>query len=233
MDKNNFIFLILLLIFFILKNNKENMTNYNYKPLKYFASPQLLPKIEILNLPKVELDLTFKYCLNENYLFNDGKEIYQNSKNHFSNRVLIDGYRFGFSKILFTRSIFSWDKYNIKLELRIRNVSGKNSKIIDFIIPLILEDIRLKKSESECNNLDIDYFINNLINRDDEIPLFKCCKPIKGKVIKFNLNLISKILMNEKYFYNYKMDNFIDFFVTRPFKFDKIMGNNLLRKLIE
>lgn len=208
--------------------NKELLQNTNYSSLRNIPKIVNSIKIEIFNLPIIRPEFNFRFKCNTNILFNDGREVYQNSERHFKNKVLIDGYLFRLSKISFTKSIFSWKGQAIGLELRIKNITADHRKVIEFIIPLSLVDVRFNNvlKTEELNA------INTLISRSDQIPGFICCQPTFGKIIKFDLYNLANLLNKQEFFYKYDMDDNYIFYITNPIQFDREIGLNIINKLL-
>lgn len=230
------IVLVTIIYYFLKIKNKDFNNRIEEKetmfPLEKLKKLKLPKKFEINNLEKVDLQLFFRYGDSNNHLYNDGRKIFQECIEFLKNRAIINGYRFGLSKILFSKSILKWYDQKIGLELRLIHSSVESQLINIFIIPLNLVDLRKETFQELSKSKKIDNGkLNTLITRVDQIPSYLCCTANRGPIVNFNLCPVATLLLNQPYFFKYQMTDKITFYITKPQPFDRTIGLNIRDKL--
>ena len=239
------LFIILFLIIYkFYKSKKEDDTdeenNNNHKLNEKMMSLCLLDKldipekIEVTQLKKVYLQLFFRYGNNNNHLYNDGRSVWQSTIRYIQNRVIIDGYRYGLSKVEWHKSILTWKGNEVGLELHIVNSSVETGQQVVFVFPLSLVDLRREAF------VDLGYntqktevaTVNSLITKTEQVPSYVCCNPNGGPIVNFNLCPIANLLLKQKSFYKKKMSDTITWLITTPQPYDKHIGLNIRSKLV-
>lgn len=220
---------IFTLIYYYIKFPKKE-TMFPLENLKKLILPK---KLEISDLERTRPELFFRYGDSTNYFYNDGRTIYQECIKLLNNRVIINGYRYGLSKIIFSKSVLKWKNQKVGLELRLLHQSTESQDLKLFIIPLNLIDQR-KESFTELNKFKKEkreVKLNTIVNNSSQIPSYLCCTANKGPLVEVNLCPVANILLKQEYFYKYEMNDKITYFITKPQDFDRLLGLNIRQKL--
>lgn len=229
---NNLVFILIIIftiLFYLIKISPKKETMFSLKNLKKLRLPK---KLDITLLEKVPLELFFRYGDSTNHFYNDGRTIYQECIKLLNNRVIINGYRFGLSKIDFTKSILSWYGQKVGLELRLTHQSVQSQQVNVFIIPLSLVDLR-KETFVDFNKTKkkSDKKLNTIITKIEQVPSYRCCTANQGPLVNVNLCPVATLLLRQQYFFKYQMSDNITYYITKPQEFDRLIGLNIRQKL--
>jgi hypothetical protein len=210
-------------------NTKENMMS-----LSLLDKLELPKKMEITSQEPVCLEMFFRYGNNNNHLYNDGRAIWQSTIKFLENRVIINGERYGLSRLEWHKSVLSWQDKDVGLELHLVHSMVEVGNTIVFVIPLSLVDMRRESFvDLGHSNQPTDVStINSLITKVDQIPSYVCCSPNQGHMVNFNLCPVANLLLQQKKFYKKEMSNTVTWFITEPQPFDRYIGLNIRSKLV-
>ena len=141
------LFIILIALILIIKQNLENMDNHNFKYLNskssLFVNNNVYSKnelIELTNLPNCQVDFSFDYGSNFNTIVNNGISIYQDMVDPLEHTIEVDNVNYNLTSIRWKASKFTYNKQQVGLELHLihQNFNSINKVII--VIPLSLTD---------------------------------------------------------------------------------------------
>jgi hypothetical protein len=203
-------------------------------PLGNLKKLKLPKKIEVTNLEKVSPEIFLRYSNNNNYIYNDGRRIFQNCLKYLKNRAIIDGFRYGLSRLEWHKSILTWDGKEVGLELHVIHHLVEKDKTIVFVFPLSLVDIKMEYFvELSFNTQETDEStLISLITKVDQVPSYICCDPIAGPLINFNLCPVANVILQEKYFYKYEINEHVTWLISRPQPYSRYIGLNIRSKLV-
>lgn len=209
--------------------NKENMMS-----LSLLDKLDIPKKMEITSQEQVCLELFFRYGNNNNHLYNDGRAVWQSTIKFLENRVIINGVRYGLSRLEWHKSILSWQGKDVGLELHLVHSMTENGNTIVFVIPLSLVDMRRESFvDLGHSNQQTDVStVNALITKVDQVPSYVCCSPNQGHMVNFNLCPIANLLLQQKKFYKKVMSNTVTWLITEPQPYDRYIGLNIRSKLV-
>lgn len=213
---------------------------YIYKPKEHMMPTTELDKVvqpvkyDIIDLEKVYVRTSFRYGVNTNHLKNDGRKICHTCTRYLDNRAIIDGYRYGLSRIEWHNSVLSWNGKKVGLELHVINSMVESQNVVKFVIPLSLVDTR--ESYVDLNNIydesDEEFSLNYLIKRPDQVPTYQCCDYGKSALISMNYCPIANIILNQDFFYKFKESTKITWYITYPQLFNRIIGQDIINKIV-
>jgi hypothetical protein len=211
------------------KETKEKMMD-----LSLLSELKVPEKEEITKLPKTKKEIFLKYGNNNNYILNDGRKIYQNCTRYLENTAIIDGYRFGLARLEWHKSVLSWNGNKIGLELHVVHSDVESQDTVIFIFPLSLVDMRREFfTDLSYYNMPTDVAtLNSLLTRTDQIPSYFCCTPNRGAMVNFNLCPVANLILLQKEFYEFKMNNKITWLIASPQPYDRTIGLNIRSKLV-
>ena len=191
-------------------------------------------KEEIVSLPKVRKEFFLKYGNNNNYIINDGRKVYQNCTRYLENTAIIDGYRFGLSRLEWHKSVLTWKGAKVGLELHVVHNNVESQEQIVVVFPLSLVDLRKEFfTDLSYHNLPTDVAtLNSLLTRVDQIPSYYCCSPNQGAMVNFNLCPVANLILMQNEFYEYKMNSKVTWLITEPQPYDRTIGLNIRSKLV-
>lgn len=221
MNKLNFLILCIILYLILdLFRNKEKMMLVNCLPK---INKKKYKEISELNMKKVNIHST--YSKNNNHIINDGTKIYQKMLTPVINNIVINGNRHNLADIEFHlgTTTFNYKKVGLEIHLLHKNVTCLGT--VRIIIPLSLEDTKFKNGNN--NEINIDLF-NNL----NEIPIYSCCQESYGKILNFDLTDFNKII-NNKSFYQHKINKNTIWYYTKPYKYNRIFGKYIIKNLLK
>lgn len=216
------------------KNKKSHKINEKMMSLSLLDKLDMPEKMEVTKLKKVCPQLFFRYGNNNNHLYNDGRSVWQSTVRYIQNRAIIDGYRYGLSKVEWHKSILTWKGKEVGLELHVVNSIVETGQTIVFVFPLSLVDLRREAFvDLGYNNQKTDVAtLNSLITKTEQVPSYFCCSPNGGPMVNFNLCPIANLLLKQKSFYKKKMSDTITWLITNPQPYDKHIGLNIRSKLV-
>lgn len=222
------VYLYLLVILFIIILSIENFNNkkkekfesieslkMNENKLSNFDFPEIPQVIELQKLEECSEIIDYKLGYNQNYIWNNGKEIGFDILRSLSRNYLIHG---------------KTKRFNIR-SIRIGkcNILDKNKSYL-LQITLITSD-----ESGLCNFkivIPIEFSIEDdikLFNKT-EIPQFKCCGKKYGKVLKKELGKISDFLNNTT-FKRYNINKKKHLIISQPAKISVDLGLDIINKL--
>jgi len=211
------------------EESKENMMD-----LTLLSSLKQPEKLEITKFPTTNREVYLKYGNNSNYILNDGRRIYQNCTRYLENTAIIDGYRFGLARLEWHKSVLSWKGQKVGLELHVVHSNVESQEKIIIVFPLSLIDMRKEFfTDLSYHNQPTDVAtLNSLLTRPDQIPSYYCCSPNQGGIVNFNLCPVANLILMQKKFYVYKMNENITWLITEPQPYDRTIGLNIRSKLV-
>ena len=213
------------------KKEKNIEKMYPLENLKKLSSPK---KIEVTSLEKVSPEIFLRYSYNNNYIYNDGRRIFQNCLKFLKNRALIDGYRYGLGRLEWHKSILTWDGKEVGLEFQVIHHLVEKDQTIIFVFPLSLVDIKMEYFvELSFNTQETDEStLNALLTKTDQIPSYICCDPNPGPLMNFNLCPVANVILSQKYFYKYEINDHVTWLISRPQPYSRYIGLNIRNKLV-
>jgi len=223
--------LVIIIVYYKLYINKSKEPMMSTSLLDKVVQPV---KYDITDLEKVFVKTTFRYGVNTNHLKNDGRKICHTCIRYLDNRAIIDGYRYGLSRIEWHESVLNWNGKKVGLELHVINSMVESQNVVKFVIPLSLVDTR--ENYVDLNNIydesDEQFSLNYLISRPDQVPTYQCCDYGKGQLITMNYCPIANIILNQDFFYKFKESKKITWYITYPQLFNRIIGQDIINKLV-
>lgn len=235
------IFISMAIIFFLVfsmvkTDNKtsDEETKEKMMDLSLLSDLKVPEKEEITDLPLVSKEIFLKYGNNNNYIINDGRKIYQNCTRYLENTAIIDGYRFGLARLEWHKSVLTWKGNKIGLELHVVHSDVESQNTIIIVFPLSLVDLRMEFfTDLSYHNQESDVgTLNSLLTRIDQIPSYYCCSPNRGAMVNFNLCPVANLILLQKQFYEFKMNEKITWLIAPPQPYDRTIGLNIRSKLV-
>ena len=216
------------------KDEQKTETKEKMMDLSLLTELKLPIKEEITEFPKSKREIFLKYGNNNNYMINDGRRIYQNCTRYLENTAIIDGYRFGLARLEWHKSVLYWKGNKIGLELHVVHSDVESQDTIIFVFPLSLVDLRMEFfTDLSYHNMPTDIgTLNSLLTRTDQIPSYHCCTPNRGAMVNFNLCPVANLILLQKEFYEFKMNDKITWLIAPPQPYDRTIGLNIRSKLV-
>jgi len=255
--------ILLLFLYLNLPNDKQKVEKMNssIKPYDNQSSNLIIPKlkllkpgekIEILDLPYCKKNFKVEYGNNINYIKNDGKKIFQDILKPNEQQAFIDAKQQGLTQISWKKSIFTFNKKQVPLELQLTHLDSKTGKITKIIYPLSLEsdnkekfgNLSSKKKKKNKKNkknkkkrvkkiLDEKGKLSLLLQTPNDIPSLIKGQINTGKVKSFNVCNDEKYFIEQNKFFMAESPNNEIILIAKPIKFDKKLGLTILKNLGE
>ena len=203
-------------------------------PLNLLNKLTLPKKIEILECKPCHPRIFFRYGNNLNHIYNDGRAVWQSTIRFLDNRAIINGFRYGLSRIEFHKSILTWKGKEVALEMHVVNTNVESGKKMVFVFPLSLVDLRrVGFVDLGFSNQPTDVAtLNSLITKTEQVPPYYCCTPNQGHMVNFNLCPVANVILQQKIFYRKVMSSTETWIITVPQPFDRYIGLNIRSKLV-
>jgi len=203
-------------------------------PLENIKKLRMPKKIEITNLERITKEIFLRYSSNNNYIYNDGRKIWQGCLKALKNRAIINGFRYGLSRLEWHKSILTWDGKEVGLELHAIHHLVEKDKTIIFVFPLSLVDLKMEHFVELSFNTQPtnESTLNALITKTDQIPSYICCDPVTGPLVNFNLCPVANVILQQKYFYKYEMNENTTWLISKPQLYSRYIGLNIRSKLV-
>ena len=208
-----------MMILFCFNNNEGfksiNNNDMDDNKLVNFDFPEIPKVIQLSNLKKCSPKLKFYYGYNQHYIWNNGDSVTidvlrQNSRNY----MFYNDTKFHLRGISFERSNLLLDNKTYLLQINLIHSGTLGQCDFKLIIPL----------EFSNNESDIDFI------QSYEIPKYKCCDKIYGKVIKHQLDKLSNLL-NQSTYKKYDINNKHHLLFANPLKISSYLGLDIINKL--
>jgi hypothetical protein len=211
-------------------NKVGPVINYKYNN-NQIIKRQVLAKgetIELLDLPYCKRLVNVEYTNNVNYIINNQISIYQDVVNPWDQNIKIGDELLNLYQISWRKSVFTFNKKLVGLELHLSHINSKNGKKTSIIFPLSFTE-----SIEHFTNLETIDLLNILIESGGIIPKLISGQTNIGKKIDFNLCALTKILLeHDKFFFTETSSNEL-YLITPPQKFNKKIANIIRENLIE
>jgi len=265
--KVKYVIIIIIILFLCLNlpNDKQKVEKMNssIKPFDNQSSNLIIPKlkllkpgekIEILDLPYCKKNFKVEYGNNINYIKNDGKKIFQDILKPNEQQAFIDAKQQGLTQISWKKSLFTFNKKQVPLELQLTHLDSKTGKITKIIYPLSLEsdnkekfgNLSSKKNIKKVKKrikklikkrikkiLDEKGKLSLLLHTPTDIPILIKGQVNTGKVKNFNVCEDQKYFIEQNNFFMVESPNNEIILIAKPIKFDKKLGLTILKNLGE
>lgn len=234
MNSKFFLALLLFLVLYHSCKNKKIEKIEKMFPLDNLKKLRLPKKIEVTSLEKISPEIFLRYSNNNNYIYNDGRKIWQGCLKSLQNRAIVDGFRYGLSRLEWHKSILTWDGKEVGLELHVIHHLVEKDKTIIFVFPLSLIDIKMEHFVKLSFNTQQNYkaTLLSLLTKVDQIPSYICCDAVTGPLVNFNLCPVANVIKNQKYFYRYEMNENTTWLISEPQSYSRYIGLNIRSKLV-
>jgi hypothetical protein len=199
--------IILTTLIYLIYQNLENMTDFNFKFLNSkfseFMNVDIYESdeyIEILKLPKVDLNIKYDYETNYNLLINNNISIYQDMADQLKHTIEIDNINYNLISIRWKISRFLYNNLNVGLDLHLVHKNFNSLHNVILVIPLNLTNCIEKFKNINYKKMTTEYSIyTNTILEDSSKYKFTTPDYYLGK-----FNLDDKI-NNQKDIFNLKL----------------------------
>jgi len=144
--------IILTTLIYLIYQNLENMTDFNFKYINSKFSEFMKvdvyssdESIEIINIPTVNLNIKYDYGSNYNSLINNKISIYQDMADQLKHTIEINNINYNLISIRWKISRFLYNNLNVGLDLHLVHKNFNSLHSVTIIIPLNFTNCTLEK----------------------------------------------------------------------------------------